>query len=59
MQFKEIDELLNNIVEEYLDGIAENTDEEGNVDFGSGIGYDNEKELISDFILYLKEVYIQ
>jgi hypothetical protein len=49
-----VDRILNDILEQYLDGIGENTDENGNIDFGGGVGYKNKKELLSDFISFIQ-----
>ena len=53
LNFNEVDEILNDILEQYLDGIGENTDEDGNIDFGNNVGYKNKEELLSDFITWL------
>jgi len=54
LKFEEIESILEEIVEDYLDGISENCDEDGNVDFGDGINYKNKEDLLEDFILYIK-----
>jgi hypothetical protein len=54
LNFDAVDGLLNDILEQYLDGIGENTDENGNIDFGGGVGYKNKKELLSDFITFIQ-----
>lgn len=53
LNFNEVDEILNDILEQYLDGIGENTDEDGNIDFGNNVGYKNKEELLSDFIIFI------
>jgi len=54
LKFEEIESILEEIVEDYLDGISENCDEDGNVDFGDGVNYKNKEDLLEDFILYIK-----
>jgi len=54
LNFNEVDEILNDILEQYLDGIGENTDEDGNIDFGNNVGYKNKEELLSDFITWIE-----
>ncbi len=54
MKFEEIKSIINNMCEDYLDGIEDNCDEDGNLDFGKGVGYSNENELLNDFIEYIK-----
>jgi hypothetical protein len=54
LNFDAVDRILNDILEQYLDGIGENTDENGNIDFGGGVGYKNKKELLSDFISFIQ-----
>jgi hypothetical protein len=54
LKFEEIESILEEIVEDYLDGISENCDEGGNVDFGNGVNYKNKEDLLEDFILYIK-----
>jgi hypothetical protein len=54
MKFEEIENIINEICEDYLDGISENCDENGNVDFGNDVNYKSKEELIKDFIEYIK-----
>jgi hypothetical protein len=54
MKFEEIESIINEIVEDYLDGIGDNCDENGNIDFGGGVNYKNKEELLKDFIKYIK-----
>ena len=54
MKFDIIGEIIEEICQDYLDGIAENCDEEGNVDFGGGANYKTKEELLEDFICYIK-----
>ena len=54
LKFEEIESILEELVEEYLDSIGENCDENGNVDFGDGVNYKNKEDLLEDFILYIK-----
>jgi hypothetical protein len=56
LKFEEIESILEEIVEDYLDGISENCDEDGNVDFGDGVNYKNKEDLLEDFILYIKNI---
>ena len=48
MKFKKAKNLLNELFEQYLDRIKENTDENNNTDF------ENEEELMTDFFAYLE-----
>ena len=41
LSYNEIEEILNDILEQYLDGIGENTSLDGVVDFGNNVGYKN------------------
>jgi len=59
LKFEEIESILEEMVEEFLDGISENCDENGNVDFGNGVNYKNKEDLLEDFILYIKNFIIQ
>jgi hypothetical protein len=54
MKFEEIENIINEICEDYLDGISDNCDEDGNIDFGRGVNYKNKEELLKDFILWIK-----
>jgi uncharacterized protein YeeX (DUF496 family) len=54
MKFEEIESIINEICEDYLDGIGDNCDENGNIDFGGGVNYKNKEELLKDFIKYIK-----
>jgi hypothetical protein len=54
LNFDEVEKILNDILEQYLDGIGENTDEDGNIDFGDNVGYKNKEELLSDFITFIE-----
>lgn len=54
LNFNEVEEILNDILEQYLDGVGENTDEDGNIDFGNNVGYKNKEELLSDFITFIE-----
>ena len=55
LNFNKVDEILTDILNQYLDGIGENTDENGKIDFGGGVGYKNKKELLSDFISFIQD----
>lgn len=50
----EIKEILKHQVDDFIYGLTNNVDEEGNFPEGEGIDYKNEDELISDFILFLQ-----
>ena len=54
LKFNEVEEILNDVLEQYLEGIGENTDEDGNIDFGNNVGYKNKEELLSDFITFIE-----
>ena len=54
LKFEEVENILEELVTEYLHGIGENTDEDGNIDFGYGVGYKTREELMEDFILYIE-----
>jgi hypothetical protein len=56
LKFEEIESILEEIVEEYLEGIGENCDEDGNVDFGNKVGYKDKEDLLEDFILFIKNI---
>ena len=56
LNFDEVEKILNDILEQYLDGIGENTDEDGNIDFGDNVGYKNKEELLSDFITFIENL---
>ena len=45
----EAEKILNNILEEYLDGLGENTGQDGIIDFGYNVGYKTKAELLDDF----------
>jgi hypothetical protein len=55
LKFNEVEEILNDVLEQYLDGIGENTDENGNIDFGNGVGYKTKAELLEDFAVWVSE----
>ena len=55
LTYNEIEEILNDVLEQYLDGIGENTDEDGNIDFGNGVGYKTKSELLEDFAVWVSE----
>jgi hypothetical protein len=55
LKFNEVEEILNDVLEQYLDGIGENTDENGNIDFGKGVGYKTKAELLEDFAVWVGE----
>jgi len=55
LNYNEIEELLNDILEDYLDGVASDADEDGNIDAGDGTGlYPTKEDLISDFIIFIE-----
>jgi hypothetical protein len=55
LNYNEIEELLNDILEDYLDGVAGDADEDGNIDAGDGTGlYPTKESLISDFIIFIE-----
>jgi len=54
MKFDIIGEIIEEICQDYLDGIADNCDQEGNVDFGGGVNYKTKEELLEDFITFIK-----
>ena len=54
LKFEEVESILEELVEEYLGGISENCDRDGNIDFGNGVNYKNKEDLLEDFILYIK-----
>ena len=61
LKFSEVKNIIDYIVEDYIDGIENNTDEKGNIvgftdEGGDVLGYKDENELIEDFKLYV-EVY--
>jgi hypothetical protein len=55
MKYNEIEEILNDVLKQYLEGIGENTDENGNIDFGKGVGYKTKTELLEDFAVWVSE----
>jgi len=54
LKFEEVENLLDELVSEYLHGIGENTDEDGKFDFGGGVGYKTRDELLKDFIMFIE-----
>jgi hypothetical protein len=53
--FEQVETVLNTLVEDYLEGVAENTDEDGTIDWGKGVlGYDSEEQLLQDLITYIQ-----
>jgi hypothetical protein len=59
MKVKEIEEIIESVTEEFMDGIYSNTDDDGNVDFGNDVTYDSKEDLIEDFVLFLKEAFLK
>ena len=56
LSFKQVEKILTEALEDYLEGVGQDTDENGVIDFGGGLGYTDKEELINDFIIYLNEV---
>jgi hypothetical protein len=54
MKFEEVEIIIEEIIEDYLDGIGSNCNEDGVIDFGNGVGYKNKNELIDDLISFLE-----
>lgn len=54
MKFDEIEKIIEEIVEDYLDGIGSNCNEDGVIDFGGGVNFKDKNELIDDLISYLE-----
>ena len=54
MKFEEVEIIIEEIIEDYLDGIGSNCYEDGVIDFGNGVGYKNKNELIDDLISFLE-----
>lgn len=54
LKFEKIESIIEELVEDFLGGISDNCDENGNVDFGDGVNYKDKNELLEDFILYIK-----
>jgi hypothetical protein len=53
--FEQVETVLNELVEDYLSGLGDNCDSEGNINWGGGVvGYESEIQLIEDLLLYLK-----
>ena len=59
MKVKEIEEIIESVTEEFMDGIYSNTDDDGNVDFGNDVTYESKEDLIEDFVLFLKEAFLK
>ena len=59
MKVKEIEEIIESVTEEFINGIYSNTDDDGNVDFGNDVTYDSKEDLIEDFVLFLKEAFLK
>ena len=59
MKVKEIEEIIESVTEEFMDGIYSNTDDDGNVDFGNDVTYDSKEDLIEDFVLFLTEAFLK
>tara|TARA_R100001509_G_C4812781_1_gene197000 strand:- start:228 stop:449 length:222 start_codon:yes stop_codon:yes gene_type:complete len=58
LKFSEIKNIIKFICEDYIDGIEENTDDEGNIvgftdKEGNILGYEDENILIEDFKLFV------
>ena len=55
LKFNDVENVLNELVEDYLSDLSDNCDGEGNIDWGNGVvGYKNKIELIEDLLLYIK-----
>jgi hypothetical protein len=54
MKFEKVEKIIEEIVEDYLDGVGSNCSKDGVINFGSGVGYKNKNELIDDLILFLE-----
>lgn len=59
MKVKEIEEIIESVTEEFMDGIYSNTDDDGNVDFGNDVTYESKEDLIEDFVLFLTEAFLK
>jgi len=58
LKLNEIKNIIRFIYEDYIDGIEENTDDEGNIvgftdEEGNILGYKDENDLVEDFKLYV------
>ena len=57
LKFEEVESVLNELIEDYLDGISENTDSKGNIDWGGGVlGYESKEKLLQDLIIYIQNI---
>jgi len=58
LKLSEIENIIRFIYEDYIDGVGENSDEDGNIvgftdEEDNVLGYKDENELIEDFKLYV------
>jgi hypothetical protein len=55
LTFEQVETVLNELVEDYLEGVAQNTNEDGIINWGNGVlGYESEEQLLEDLITYIQ-----
>jgi hypothetical protein len=53
--FEQAETVLKNLMYDYLSDLGDNCDDNGNIDWGSGVlGYESETQLVEDLLLYTK-----
>jgi len=56
LKFDDVENILNELVNDYLSDLEGFIDEDGNVNWGDNkLGYKNKVELIEDLLLYIKK----
>ena len=55
LKLNEVESVLGELVEDYLNDLSDNCDGNGNIKWGNGVnGYESEVGLIEDLLLYVK-----
>jgi hypothetical protein len=55
LTFEQVETVLNELVEDYLEGVAQSTNEDGIINWGNGVlGYESEEQLLEDLITYIQ-----
>ncbi len=56
LNYNKVEEIINDVAEEFLEHVSENCDDEGNINFGNEVNevsYENKVVLLNDFIDYI------